>query len=92
MVSNVQPLLVAESEQLGCHILEIPILEFVSSLMVFLPRNTSSFANLDRLLADTLDYGAAERSIESKATTLEYVIQQFHHITEKTNVKVAMPR
>ena len=47
MVSNAQPLIVAESEKLGCLILEVPILEFVSSLMIFLPKNRSSLANLD---------------------------------------------
>ena len=92
MVSNAQPLVVAESEKLGCLILEIPILEFVSSLIIFLPRNRSSFANLERLVSNSLDHGAEERSNKSETTTLEYVIQQFHHITENTNVKVAMPR
>ena len=91
MASEVQSLLLADSKKLGCLILEIPIVNSDSSLILFLPHNVSSLNTIDRVLSGRY-YWPIEQTDNSLATKLDQLIEQLHRTTKRTRVKVFMPR
>ena len=92
MGSYVQSLRLADSEKLGCLILELPIVRSDSTLILFLPHNVSSLSATEKIFSGKPYYGSVDETDNSLATNLDHVIEQLHRTTKRTRVKVFMPR
>ena len=92
MVSSVQSLPLIYSAKLGCLILEIPIVNSSSSLILFLPHNVSSSVPTEMAFDRNPYHRPTDETYKDITTNLDNVIADLHRPTARTRVKVFMPR
>ena len=91
MESEVQDMRVINAKDFGCFVLEIPTSMSKSSLILFLPHN-SSLSEVEQVFGNLPTSSSSPRVEPPPSPALETIINHLQNTTKTANVKVFMPR